>query len=477
MKILDTLVAFGSLVVLFLAGGLFLNLNLYRDLEQKDPTVQALFSLVFAFSCNLLEILLFEITGVMEPTTRILTWKMDMWCLLALLLVVLPLYHSFNIIIGLKKVGPVKSLAAAAVLEGAFLYTFWRVGTYLPGVPSGQGMFRLEQAVSRLGVVGTWLIAILSGYGTVDLPYSYLSLFIRPVEKAEIQAMEDQYRRALDTSLEKKKRIALVQKDIQAGGRFGGGKSKPTSFFGRMVSAVMQPTHASTPEQTIHALQIEVDALDTLGRTLFVEVMEMKKERKRALMSRTLLGHVRNFLGYLMSAYCIYRMYASLKSLVFGEDYSSDPVSKFLGFGLRTFSHGSINIDVEVTAQYVTLVFIGSVCAMSLRGFLKNMRRFFSALSGAGNISILVLLLTELTGMYAISSLLLIRQKLPVKYRSNLAEVLGTELEFHFFHRHFNSLFLVSALLTILLLYGQYQSNAGDSGDILPTRMAVKQSL
>lgn len=53
--------------------------------------------------------------------------------------------------------------------------------------------------------------------------------------------------------------------------------------------------------------------------------------------------------------------------------------------------------------------------------------QLFFAVSGAGNIAILVMLLTELTGLYAISSLLLIRRQLPLKYRCGHAAGEGDE--------------------------------------------------
>ncbi len=48
-------------------------------------------------------------------------------------------------------------------------------------------------------------------------------------------------------------------------------------------------------------------ALEGLARAMFVEVMELRRERRRALESRTLAGHAKNLLGYCFSAYCLYR--------------------------------------------------------------------------------------------------------------------------------------------------------------------------
>lgn len=50
---------------------------------------------------------------------------------------------------------------------------------------------------------------------------------------------------------------------------------------------------------------IQVAGLERLGRALFVEVLELRRERDRALESRTLWGHSKNLLGYLLSAYCL----------------------------------------------------------------------------------------------------------------------------------------------------------------------------
>lgn len=101
----------------------------------------------------------------------------------------------------------------------------------------------------------------------------------------------------------------------------------------------------------------------------------------------------------------------------------------------------------------------------------------FFAVSGAGNATTLVLILTELTGLYAISSMLLIRKQLPVKYRAGITDVLGGDLEFEFFHRWFNSLFVASVLLTLLLFYGRYQhSLESDSQMELPLFNRVHSS-
>lgn len=52
---------------------------------------------------------------------------------------------------------------------------------------------------------------------------------------------------------------------------------------------------------------LQVSALESLRQALFTDILELKRERERALMARTLLGHIQNLLGYGLSLYCVYR--------------------------------------------------------------------------------------------------------------------------------------------------------------------------
>ena len=52
---------------------------------------------------------------------------------------------------------------------------------------------------------------------------------------------------------------------------------------------------------------LQVAALESLSKALFVEVLELRKEHERAVSSRTLWGHCKNLAGYCLSAYCLFK--------------------------------------------------------------------------------------------------------------------------------------------------------------------------
>jgi hypothetical protein len=63
--------------------------------------VQVLFSVTFALSCTMFELIIFEILGIMDPSSRYFHWQLDLCLILIMLIVVIPLYIAYQIAQGL----------------------------------------------------------------------------------------------------------------------------------------------------------------------------------------------------------------------------------------------------------------------------------------------------------------------------------------------------------------------------------------
>lgn len=62
-----------------------------------------------------------------------------------------------------------------------FLYLFWKVGDPFPVLSSKRSLrlLSMEQGISRIGIIGVTVMALLSGFGAVNYPYASMAVFMR----------------------------------------------------------------------------------------------------------------------------------------------------------------------------------------------------------------------------------------------------------------------------------------------------------
>ncbi|KAK6315116.1 hypothetical protein J4Q44_G00146450 [Coregonus suidteri] len=206
--LMDAVIMFTLQVLFFGFGWLFFVRQLFKDYEVRQYVVQVVFSITFAFSCTMFELIIFEILGALETSSRYFHWKFNLYVILLVLIFVVPFYIGYFVVSNIRLLQRQK-LLFACVVWFTFMYFFWKLGDPFPILSPKHGILSIEQLISRVGVIGVTLMALLSGFGAVNCPYTYMSYFLRNVTESDILVLERRLLQTMDMIVSKKKRSGL----------------------------------------------------------------------------------------------------------------------------------------------------------------------------------------------------------------------------------------------------------------------------
>ncbi|KAI8433761.1 hypothetical protein MSG28_015739 [Choristoneura fumiferana] len=301
----DTLIILISQTVFFVGGWIFFVKQLFRDYEVHHTLVQLIFSVTFALSCTMFELIIFEIIGYLDSSSRYFHWNLGLYSLLFMVIALLPFYIAYFCISNVRFVSKNMIRPMTVCVWFIYLYFFWKLGDPFPILSPKQGIFSIEQGVSRIGVIGVTVMALLSGFGAVNYPYTSMAIFIRPVTHSDVLSIEKKLLQTMDMILVKKKRIALAEN--QVGGRQQYGlldqtNSRNKGFWSNILSSfgsIANPLNYGA--ENITQLRQEIAALEELSRQLFLEAHDARTAREKIDWSNTFQGKYFNFLVLLQN--------------------------------------------------------------------------------------------------------------------------------------------------------------------------------
>jgi golgi pH regulator len=462
--------------------------------------VKFLFATTFSLSLSLVLLVICEVFHLMHAAARRLHWLFDVYSLLVLLMFVLPPAQMYFIMIDAGWHASY-ALRGSFVAELLFLYVFWRIGSPISSSSNLSSLISVEAGMSRILIVGTTMLAVLSGFTAVNLPFTYLGSFVRPVKEKEVILLEKRILTALNDVRASKLHIletetgapsltstfatppvhrfsvptcdALVSSSSASASESTLGRNRePSPRSGsRMrhaaIGAQAYPTSVAVENVSgfyrIDALPPDVVAAERRGEALFIEYNEAARAWHDVTFARSPLGRLFTMMGAVMLILCAARVMAALYNIsshLFRFEYAKRGGSKA---GVVTAALSSkvdrfadlIGVRAGVVYEYSTLAFTSLLIAINIRSALLRMTSVFSLVSDNDALSSsAAVFIAHLMGTYVISSTVLIRRFLPPGSRALISDVMGP-MEFQFYQRWFDVLFISSAAIGALFLAHQ----------------------
>lgn len=185
-----------------------------------------------------------------------------------------------------------------------FVYSFWKIGNPFPISSSKHGILSIEHQISRVGIIGVTLIAMLSGFGAVNYPYTSMTYFTTSVSLTDIANIEKKLLQTWEKIVLKKKQIATILHNQKiSSSQQSAFTSTSTSFW-----SYLKNFGSTSSVENVAQLKNECLYVEEMSRQLFLEYVDLKVMEERFQQSKTIKGKFFNYMGYFFSIYCIYKI-------------------------------------------------------------------------------------------------------------------------------------------------------------------------
>lgn len=412
------------------------------------------FATSISLSTVLAELIFCEISNSFNPTGRALALKITIATLLLFLVILIP---SIEIYSTLSASGwsfartNRRSCRTAWTLQllglGTWLLLFWWLGRGLLGGYLHEESYVREHSftegcLERIGIIGIFLMASLAGFASVSTIYQAFGARNKVVTETDVARKQAGLDATTELLVAKQSRFKALSKKMDQNSQDG------------FMTRVMGSIRASADMQERKALALEVSGLEDMRSSLSLALSSLQSRRADQLRNQTLSGRLLNLVNYVFSLYCIYRLVTTSVSVIRRittpealTPSSTDPITSTLAL---LAEHWDPDLDVQTWSRQISFLLSGIILLLSFNAVLQTFlffSRFTPRLISAGRVN-LPLVIAQITGVYVISSALLLRGNLPKEVGGGIGEALGAPLEPRFVDRWFEGWFLGAAFVT-----------------------------
>lgn len=437
-----------------------------RSLRRR--VAAATFAATVGLATVLAELILSEMSELVSPHAREVALRLTVPTLLFVLVVLIPFLELQSFVTGsgwsfqrsAKGRTPRMAWTLQAVAFGGWIFTFWSLGRVVPPgavtehhLPGGRGLSRA--CLERIGVIGIWLMALLSGFASVSSPWHTFadnwSYRQRPITDVDISRKQAGLDATSEMLMTKRHRLRSLQRRI-AMAEVGSKDGSSSGLVGKVIGS-LKGMGGGGDGAEIKSLQLEISGLEIMEANLASTLGVLRSRQAAHSRDGTALGRLLAMPSYAFSLYCIYRILATTLSSLRRVYYpsasfsSSDPINRFLGLLAK---HWDPKLDQIAWARQISFLLSGVILAASANSVLQTFHLFAKWLPGLlyqaqANFALLI---GQIAATYVISAALLLRSHLPKEMGRSVGDALESALEPGFVDRWFEGWFLVASVAT-----------------------------